>query len=906
MTKSITSAPPFPPLPRRLRVFKSTLRNRQRPPDTAGPEASIPTASGSPQHVPWFNEGVLQHFILESLRFKSMDFRAQDIEEAHGTSFDWIFNHQASDSHPNFSEWLATTKHGFIYWITGKPGSGKSTLTRYISGHPETTRLLRAWAFNKHIMTAGFYFWTSGSQEQRSQTGLLRSLLFQLLSAKPYLIAQCLPNLCEKLAPMTSKERVSTTIEWSLSELMDGFSIFLSNGLTHTKLCLFVDGLDELEGDHEAIISFFRGMTEGKSADRIKLCLSSRPWPVFERAFEWVVPNLKLQDSNFEDMFRYTIDKLNSKDTIHFAMVDDRDKARYLIQTLVEMGNGVFLWVRLVVEDLIRRFADGGRVRIVDMLDYVVDLPTELDSLFELLVFGGQTEHDTAETSRLFQLVRAREIVADFVQDESATSLSLVELAFACSFETNRHGLYAINGRQIDLAALSLGVEQESEQKAMQRCADTRSWTLIHSLGLLQVHHQSGRVTYIHRTLRDWLLLSPGNEVWDRLEEAGWINSVDGPPGKDGTDCWDPHRCLLRSYILQMKHPVHEPEQHRRLDEWYPGIVLALTHARHMKYDTQKLHLRLIGELERTISCHWLWRDYAPTDHWAINSFGTYEQRHGNKLVFHNAYLALCTRFGLGQYSPESTYRRALDAEAEEIEDAYHLALGGWGEPLESAYSRVFVAAETSIQRANQRKRAAEAAKDITEETPLLHRALEFLCSRQKTIYPLSSLSFVRQLLDRSQKYAANPQLSRLIGGVNAPSWSSPLLAKKDVTTWIMVLRHLRDAKRRGWIQRSDVDPEGSERWTAIVLSLIEDGGADLDAVVPGDGWDPETSAKGVLGRGGMLDELGNVWVEKRLVPCFGDAEGATPAAGTSAAGTAEQSERKQSRLEHIFRSSTE
>lgn len=722
--------------------------------------------------------------------------------------------------------------------------------------------MLRSWAGTSHVTIAGFYFWTSGSQEQRSQTGLLRSLLFQLLSTKPDLIATALPHLWQKLATMTSKERVATKIEWSTPELMAGFSTFLHHGLSNTKLCLFVDGLDEFEGDHEAIIHFFRGLAEGDHGAHIKLCLSSRPWPVFERAFEYAVPNLKLQASNFQDMMRYTIDKLSSNENLRTAMLEEMDLARQLVQTTVEMAGGVFLWVRLAAGELIERFDHSG-ARVADMRRCVCALPTELDSLFEVLVFGHQSRDKQAETSRLFQLVRAREMVAAFLQDDSAMSLSLWELAFA------------INGGGDDLAALEGPVQQELETRASRRCADTRFWALNRSVGLLEVHDRSGRgsrrggsrlealalnrVTYLHRTVRDWVILSPGDHVWHRLRDAGDVSA---------TDEFDPHLRLLRSYILQMKHPLEEPEHHRRLDEWYPGIALALTHARYVERDPQNLQARLVGEVERTISWYWESRGPEMTDHWARNSFGTYEERHGNQLILAHAYLALCARFGLQQYVINTLDHMALEPPKPDAADNDEVNT----EPDEL----------------------------LIEETPLLHRALEFLCSRQKTIYPLSSLSFVRALLDASERHASNPKLSGLIGGMNAPSWSSPLLQKKEVTTWIMVLRHLRDAKRRGWIERFDVDPSGTERWTTIIECLVRQGGADRDAVVPRDGWDPATSAKGVLGRGGLLDEYADFWVEERLVPPVGDVSGAAADAQVT-----ERPGGKQSRLEHILAAPT-
>ena len=77
-------------------------------------DKSIVSESQKPRRG--FSEAILRDFILESLSFKSMNYREQDIEQAHGSSFDWIFRDQPGDSHPSFSKWLSTASLGNIYW----------------------------------------------------------------------------------------------------------------------------------------------------------------------------------------------------------------------------------------------------------------------------------------------------------------------------------------------------------------------------------------------------------------------------------------------------------------------------------------------------------------------------------------------------------------------------------------------------------------------------------------------------------------------------------------------------------------------------------------------------------------------------------------------------------------------
>jgi type IV secretory pathway VirB4 component len=124
--------------------------------------------------------------VLGHLNFASKNVRRDEIHDAHRTTFSWIFKDPeivrasgdvAENTRPwnNFVEWLKRGKD--IYWINGKAGSGKSTLMRYIVENAETFEHLREWAEPAELRVASFYFWHSGLPEQRSQSGLFRSLL---------------------------------------------------------------------------------------------------------------------------------------------------------------------------------------------------------------------------------------------------------------------------------------------------------------------------------------------------------------------------------------------------------------------------------------------------------------------------------------------------------------------------------------------------------------------------------------------------------------------------------------------------------------------------------------------------------------------------------------------------------
>ena len=113
-----------------------------------------------------------------------MNDRFDGLLPPHKKTFGWILD-EADGVH--FVQWLS--HEGNIYWISGKAGSGKSTLMNLIYRDPRTLHFLRRWAGNRPLTIAQFFFWNSGSTLQRSLEGLIRTLLYQILTQQPDLIS---------------------------------------------------------------------------------------------------------------------------------------------------------------------------------------------------------------------------------------------------------------------------------------------------------------------------------------------------------------------------------------------------------------------------------------------------------------------------------------------------------------------------------------------------------------------------------------------------------------------------------------------------------------------------------------------------------------------------------------------
>ena len=637
---------------------------------------------------------LVHEYLLESLSYPSMKDREEDVEQAHTDTFSWIFepsikspeslhegNSQALQQSTDFLPWLSTDKLGGAYWVSGKPGSGKSTFMRYLFSHPSTSDHLKAWAGETPLTIASFFFWTSGSYDQRSQAGLLRYLLYQILEQLPELTAWSFPQLW--LRSQDAKARVKNPIKWTVDDLMSGLSACVERAVRTSKLCLFVDGLDEFDGKPEEVVELFRRLVKHFEG-RVKVCLSSRPWGVFEKAFEGI-PQFRLHDLTSVGMHRYVRDKLNGQSHIHEIMRKEPKMARELQIEIVRRADGVFLWTTLAVRKLI----ESDEASVEGLKACLDILPTSLDDLFQNLLFQSRSFPELEDQSRIFNLIRAKEAVCDFTRDESARSMTAYQLFLAISAN--------------DLS-LQEPVRQATEEDAMRAyevckfqlrslCADL---LVLHSRDPIKARYSrlssnrsknrdprilaESRIAFLHRTVRDFIMIP---EIWEGIRARS---------EKD----FDPHINLLRSHILQLRVSLEEPSKHRRLDDWWPDIVLALTHARFSYPSHCTEQVGLLDEFNNTLNWYWATKASDSLDNWARNAFGSYEERMKRKTPFHKPFLSLCAKFGLSIY---------LSAK---------LSTGEYG---------------------------------FQGGIPLLSHAIEFLFNRRKTVFPLTDPNLIESLL---------------------------------------------------------------------------------------------------------------------------------------------------------------
>ncbi|RSL58818.1 hypothetical protein CEP54_007583 [Fusarium duplospermum] len=481
--------------------------------------------------------------ILQSLRFDEMVDRRDGIVEAQPRTFQWVEKPKLS-----FLEWLS--KDDGFYWVTGHPGSGKSTLMKYLSRHETTHEKLKQWAAPKTLVKASFYFWFSGTSLQKSQEGLLRSLLFEILRQCPSLI----PRVCQ------SRWLSDLAVPWTRSELMDTLkSLTLKS--TKTKFFFLIDGLDEYQ-DNAGLTGVREGGVPAHVRDiievinvlaalqDIKLCVSSRPWLAFEKAFGQASHRkLYVHNENREDIDRYIRERFMSSPAYQESLIPPEDLQK-LSGSMVKDSGGVFLWVSLVVENLVRGLENGDQLD--ELRKRFDETPKTLHAMFERMLNSveGVYHKQAAQILQVAFHARAPMYVAvySFIGDD---------LSFSGDPKPWTEDE-------------CLRISETTESRLKVRCPDLIKIKGSSSTMTTAQRMTKHQVEFLHRTVKDFLRLEDTQKMLqDRIKESfdpikfiskGLLAHIRGAE-LAGDQTWSPTSWEMFQLLDEITYYVSELEQ---------------------------------------------------------------------------------------------------------------------------------------------------------------------------------------------------------------------------------------------------------------------------------------------------------------------------------------------------------
>jgi hypothetical protein len=309
--------------------------------------------------------------LLEALRFEGMESRYFAIRDAHSGSCEEAFNQK-------LRPWFSSGSP--LFWVSGKPGSGKSTLMKFLGEFPDTFKELQKWAGARRLVVASHFFWFGGSSIQKSQEGLLRAVLFNILRQQPLLVRTAFPDDWNHLTS-SDLSHGSPLLDvfngFGFKKLEKAFQSLTTTGGADVCYCIFIDGLDEFLGEKDDLVAIVQSLA---SMPNTKLCIASRPWNIFESAFgKDFEQKLYMQDLNARGIQRYVEAQLESLPEFKY-LNEEEVNARDITQEIVRSAQGVFLWVFFVVRSLregLRNFD-----RLLDLQNRLREFPKDLDDFF--------------------------------------------------------------------------------------------------------------------------------------------------------------------------------------------------------------------------------------------------------------------------------------------------------------------------------------------------------------------------------------------------------------------------------------------------------------------------------------------------------------------------------------------
>lgn len=238
--------------------------------------------------------------LFDMLKFDELGARMHDIQPAFMQTCQWFLDN------PQYTKWKRGNEglcdSGFL-WIKGKPGTGKSTLMKYLySIHSRQS----------DCTVISFFFNARGAELERSTLGCYRTLLFLLLDGRE-----------EVWKAMDHIDNVGRSYiaanGWKIGFLTETITNAVELVAKQHPVECWIDALDECQDSEvEQMVSFFEDLDQSMLSKGLpfRVCFASRHYPtvVPKKAIELV---LEKEEHHALDISKYIAARLRLGDSIH-------------------------------------------------------------------------------------------------------------------------------------------------------------------------------------------------------------------------------------------------------------------------------------------------------------------------------------------------------------------------------------------------------------------------------------------------------------------------------------------------------------------------------------------------------------------------------------------------------------
>lgn len=448
--------------------------------------------------------------LLESLRPYCRNPRQFESLDNHTESFQWIWN--TEDAEPGFVGWLRSDDP--VYWVKGKPGSGKSTLMKYLIENEHTKELVSK--ASTPTLFISYFFYELGDPEEKAFVSLLHAFVFRLLEELHHVSKTASSMLIQILEPHMTRTRKEP---WAQKVLQEALRHIVLKSPINARVVLFIDGFDECDGNHASQLNFLKDLVESSIVSKlsIKMCIASRAEVDIQLRLS-TYPSLAIHHFTESDIALYVTERLKTAWDL-MASQPDGTTATFdqgLIDNVVVKAEGVFLWVNLVVTQLV--MAIEAEAEASELHRLVAELPEGLKQLYQTIVAKIPKDrlHDAIN---LLQLAASTNAHEELSPQDGADTLwkmcnAMKEPSTAISEKAYFEGEFRkdkVPGQKKQCAAMKRRIQ--SSCRGLVHCDDTPN--------LCEAH-----VTFLHRTCVEYVL---NTEIFSQMVAKTDPNLIRNP-----------------------------------------------------------------------------------------------------------------------------------------------------------------------------------------------------------------------------------------------------------------------------------------------------------------------------------------------------------------------------------------
>ena len=282
------------------------------------------------------------------------------------------------------------------------------------------------WSNDKDLVIYSYFFWNIGSPLQKYYVGFLRSLLFQIAEQRGDLVSIMMRNEMTPRARSSEAHEPGLMYAWTKERLDEALQRFLAKQPPSISVCIFIDGLDEFEGNEDSLMNTIRLLSQ---SSRTRVCISSRPEQIYRQGFA-DSPQLRLQDLNRHDIQQMTSKQLGTELEKSFPHL--KREIKILINDLISRSQGIFLWVNLIIKDLQRGLRNKDNLQ--ELRERLDDMPDTVHGVYDHMLNRLDKPY-LREATKYFHFLMALQepLAGGFFLSRSSPRLTL--LHFACAEE---------------------------------------------------------------------------------------------------------------------------------------------------------------------------------------------------------------------------------------------------------------------------------------------------------------------------------------------------------------------------------------------------------------------------------------------------------------------------------------